>query len=42
MDNVLERGARTGDDLPDALVYAGLSLGGMVAQNLADTRTGVR
>ena len=41
-DNVLERGVRTADDLPEALVYAGMSLGEMVAQKLAQTRPGAR
>ncbi len=41
-DNVLERGVRMADDLPEALVYAGMSLGEMVAQKLAQTRPGAR
>lgn len=40
--DVLERGVRTADDLPDELVYAGFSLGGMPAQKLAQTRPGAR
>ena len=39
-DNVLERGVRTADDLPADLVYAGMSLGAMAAQKLAQTRPG--
>jgi len=37
---IMERGVRAADDLPDALVYAGYSLGVMPAQNLAQTRAG--
>ncbi|MGS2612954.1 dienelactone hydrolase family protein [Micromonospora sp. LZ34] len=37
---VLERGRRAADGLPDALVYAGFSLGVMPAQALAQTRPG--
>jgi dienelactone hydrolase len=40
--NVLERGVRAADGLPDALVYAGFSLGVMPAQQLAQTRPGAR
>jgi dienelactone hydrolase len=36
----IERGVRSADGLPDALVYAGFSLGVMPAQKLAQTRTG--
>jgi dienelactone hydrolase len=39
---VLERGVRTADDLPAELVYAGMSLGEMAAQKLAQTRPGAR
>ena len=39
---LLERGARTADDLPAELVYAGFSLGEMAAQKLAQTRAGAR
>jgi dienelactone hydrolase len=39
---VLERGVRAADDLPDGLVYAGMSLGGMPAQKLAQTRPGAK
>jgi dienelactone hydrolase len=41
-DDLLERGERTADDLPADLVYAGFSLGEMVAQKLAQTRAGAR
>ncbi len=41
-ENVLERGVRMADDLPNALVYAGMSLGEMAAQKLAQTRPGAR
>jgi dienelactone hydrolase len=39
-DTVVRRGARAADGLPDALVYAGFSLGVMPAQQLAQTRPG--
>jgi len=39
---VLERGIRAVDGLPDGLVYAGISLGVMPAQKLAQTRPGAR
>jgi dienelactone hydrolase len=39
-DTILERGVRAADDLPGELVYAGLSLGAMPAQKLAQTRPG--
>ena len=39
-ENVLERGVRAADDLPANLVYAGMSLGEMAAQKLAQTRPG--
>lgn len=39
---VLERGVRTADDLPSALVYAGFSMGVMPAQKLAQTRPGAQ
>ena len=42
MDEMVERGERTADDLPDDLVYAGFSFGEMVAQKLAQTRPGAR
>jgi dienelactone hydrolase len=37
---VMERGVRAVDGLPDGLVYAGFSLGVMPAQKLAQTRPG--
>ena len=37
-----DRGVHTADDLPAELVYAGFSLGEMVAQKLAQTRPGAR
>ena len=39
-DNLLERGVRCADGLPANLVYAGMSLGEMMAQKLAQTRPG--
>ncbi|MGC5020860.1 dienelactone hydrolase family protein [Micromonospora sp. DT47] len=39
---ILERGVRAADDLPHELVYAGVSLGVMPAQKLAQTRPGAR
>ena len=42
IENVLEHGVRAADDLPPGLVYAGFSLGEMVAQKLAQTRPGAR
>ena len=39
---VRERGVRLADDLPAELVYAGFSLGEMIAQKLAQTRPGAR
>ena len=41
-ENVLEQGRAAADGLPDDLVYAGFSLGGMPAQLLAQTRPGAR
>ncbi len=41
-DNVVERGVRAADGLPAELVYAGISLGVMPAQKLAQTRPGAR
>lgn len=41
-DEVRERGVRAAHGLPDALVYAGFSLGVMAAQQLAQTRPGAR
>jgi dienelactone hydrolase len=39
---ILERGVRAADGLPDGLVQAGFSLGVMPAQKLAQTRPGAR
>jgi dienelactone hydrolase len=39
---ILENGVRLADDLPTELVYAGFSLGEMIAQKLAQTRPGAR
>ncbi len=39
---VCERGVRAADELPSGIVYAGLSLGVMPAQKLAQTRPGAR
>jgi len=39
---VQERGIRAADQLPSELVYVGLSLGVMAAQQLAQTRPGAR
>ena len=39
-DAVRERGVRAADDLPEELVYIGISLGAMPAQQLAQTRPG--
>src|SRR6187431_2546041 len=39
---VIERGVRAADDLPSGLVYAGMSLGAMPAQQLAQTRPGAK
>lgn len=41
-DTVLERGRAVANDLPNDLVYAGFSLGGMPAQLLAQTRPGAQ
>jgi dienelactone hydrolase len=41
-DTVLERGRLAAEALPDDLVYAGISLGVMPAQMLAQTRSGAR
>ncbi|MBS3941431.1 MAG: dienelactone hydrolase family protein [Actinobacteria bacterium] len=37
---IIERGVQAAEDLPDAVVYAGMSLGVMPAQKLAQTRAG--
>ena len=39
---ILERGVRAAERLPDELVYAGMSLGAMPAQKLAQTRPGAK
>jgi dienelactone hydrolase len=39
---VIERGVRAVDALPDGLVYAGISLGVLPAQKLSQTRSGAR
>ena len=39
---VIERGVRAADELPNELVYAGFSLGVLSAQKLAQTRPGAR
>jgi dienelactone hydrolase len=41
-DALRARGMRTADDLPNELVYAGFSFGEMIAQQLAQTRSGAR
>ncbi|MGH3304648.1 MAG: dienelactone hydrolase family protein [Streptosporangiaceae bacterium] len=41
-EEVMERGVRAVDALPAGLVYAGISLGVMPAQKLAQTRPGAR
>ena len=41
-DVLLERGVRFADDLPPGLVYAGVSLGVLPAQQLAQTREGAK
>lgn len=41
-DTVIARGVATVDELPDDLVYVGMSLGVMPAQVLAQTRPGAR
>ena len=40
--DLLERGVRSADDLPNELVYAGFSFGVMSAQKLAMTRPGAK
>lgn len=42
MDEMVEKGERTADDLSNELVYAGFSFGEMIAQKLAQTRPGAR
>ena len=41
-DTIIERGRLSADGLPDAIVYAGFSLGAMPAQLLAQTRPGAK
>jgi dienelactone hydrolase len=41
-ETILENGVRLADELPAELVYAGMSLGEMIAQKLAQTRAGAR
>src|SRR5260221_14629297 len=41
-DKMVERGEHAADALPNELVYAGFSIGEMVAQKLAQTRPGAR
>jgi dienelactone hydrolase len=41
-ETVLDRGVAAADSLPAELVYAGMSLGEMAAQKLAQTRPGAR
>ncbi len=40
--NLVERGAAIASELPDDIVYAGISMGVMPAQNLAQNRAGAR
>ncbi|MGY1829438.1 dienelactone hydrolase family protein [Geodermatophilus sp. SYSU D01180] len=42
LGEVVDRGARAVADLPEGLVYAGMSLGVLPAQRLAQTRPGAR
>jgi dienelactone hydrolase len=39
---IIDRGVRAADELPETLVYAGFSLGVLPAQKLAQTRPGAR
>ena len=41
-EQIVERGVQAAKDLPEALVYAGFSLGVLPAQKLAQTRPGAR
>jgi dienelactone hydrolase len=41
-EEIIERGVRVADELPNELVYAGFSLGVLPAQKLAQTRPGAR
>ena len=42
MNAIIEQGVRAADDLPDELVYMGMSLGVMPAQKLAQNRAGAK
>jgi dienelactone hydrolase len=42
LDDLRARGVRTADGLPNELVYAGMSFGESIAQELAQTRPGAR
>jgi dienelactone hydrolase len=42
MDEMVERGEQTANELPNELVYAGFSFGEMIAQKLAQTRPGAK
>ena len=42
MEKLIEQGVRAADGLPEAMVYAGISLGVGPAQKLAQTRAGAR
>ncbi len=41
-DEIIDRGERAASELPNELVYAGMSLGVVPAQKLAQTRSGAR
>ena len=41
-DEIIDRGVRAANELPNELVYAGFSLGVLPAQKLAQTRAGAR
>src|SRR4051794_35522179 len=41
-ETIIERGRAAAEDLPEGLVYAGISLGVMPAQTLTQTRPGAR
>jgi len=41
-EDLIERGVRAADDLPEELVYGGFSMGVLPAQKLAQTRPGAR
>ncbi len=42
IEQMVEQGERTAEELPSDLVYAGFSFGEMIAQKLAQTRQGAR